>query len=227
MTKKYYFYDKHAKTKNRLFILFLVMVFVSFGAGLGILKVSNAKKMGSGLETIYEDRVKPLRQLKMLSDLYEINIIGTVNKVYNSHISWDEGCKSIKEAQKRIPNLWNEYKQTYLVEEEIEVFEDLQILFKATDAALIKLNGILLKEDHKALIEFIKEDLYLSIEPVVDKIDELFQMQVQIIKNIYEYEQMRCKLILSIGIGSIAMSVILSIIVVLQWRRVRALLEFL
>ena len=227
MTKKYYFYDKHAKTKNRFFILFLVMVFVSFGVGLGILKVSNAKKIGRCLETIYEDRVKPLRQLKMLFDIYEINIIGTVNKVHNSHISWDEGCKSIKEATKRIPNLWNEYKQTYLVEEEIEVVEDLQILFKAADASLITLNAILLKEDHEALTEFIKEDLYQSLEPVMNKIDELFKMQVHIIKNIYEHEQKRYKLILNIGMGSIAISIILGVIVVLQWRRVRALLDSL
>jgi methyl-accepting chemotaxis protein len=71
-----------------LFILSLVMALAFFGAGLGILKVSNAKNIGMGLETIYGDRVKPLRQLKMLSDIYGINMIDTANKVYGGNITW-------------------------------------------------------------------------------------------------------------------------------------------
>ena len=227
MTKKYYFYDKHAKIKNRLFILFLVMAFVSFGAGLGILKISNVKNIGVGLDTIYEDRIKPLRQLKMLSDIYEIDIIDSVNKAYYGNISWDEGCKSIKEATKRIPNLWDEYKQSCLVEEEREVIEDLQILFNTANAALMNLNKILQEEDHGALTDFIKEDLYQMVDPVTAKIDELFQMQLAIIKSIHEHEQKRCRLIINIGKASIAMSIILSVIVVLQWRRLRDLLDSL
>ena len=227
MTKKYYFYDKYAKTKNRLFILSLILIIMSFSVGLGILKVSNVKNISIGLETIYEDRIKPLKQLKMLFDIYEIDIIGSVNKVHNGNISFKEGHKSIKESTKRIPNLWNEYKKTYLAEEEREVVEELQILFRTADAALITLNGILLKEDHKALSEFINEDLYQSMEPVITKIDELFQMQVRIVNNIHEQEQKRIKLVLNIGLASIVMSIILGVIVVLQWRRLRALLDSL
>jgi hypothetical protein len=123
--------------------------------------------------------------------------------------------------------LWNECNQNYLVEEEREVVENLQILFMAADKALITLNGILLKENHKALAKFIKEDLYQIAEPVINKISELFQMQVRIIRNMHEHEQKRCKLILNIGMASIVTSINLCVIVVLQWRRLQALLDSL
>jgi hypothetical protein len=113
------------------------------------------------------------------------------------------------------------------VEEEREVVENLQILFMAADKALITLNGILLKENHKALAKFIKEDLYQIAEPVINKISELFQMQVRIIRNMHEHEQKRCKLILNIGMASIVTSINLCVIVVLQWRRLQALLDSL
>ncbi|MBI4776920.1 MAG: MCP four helix bundle domain-containing protein [Deltaproteobacteria bacterium] len=80
MAKSHIFYDKYAKTKRRLFVAFLVMTFVSLGAGLGILKLSNLKTVGMGLETVYEDRVKPLKHLKKLSDIYGIDIVDTANK---------------------------------------------------------------------------------------------------------------------------------------------------
>lgn len=226
MAKKTLFYDKYARTKKRLFILFLVMAFVSFGAGVGILKISNVKNIAMGIETIYKDRVKPLEQLKMLSDIYG-NMIDIANRVQNGNLSWREGVINITEATKKIPYLWNEYINTYLVEEEIILVEDLKILFKSSDAALLKLNDIMLKEDHKALTEFINESLYQSMESILIKIDELFKMQVRIVNNIHEQEQRRHKLILNIGMASIVMSIVLSIIVVLQWRKVRALIDSL
>ena len=176
MPKYHIFYDKYAKTKRRLFVLFLVMIFVSLGAGLGILKLSNLKTIGMGLETVYEDRVNPLRQLKMLSDIYRIDIVDTANKVLNDTMSWHEGRKSLEEATKRIPGLWNEYVKTHLIEEEIRVVDELQLLFEAADSASMKLRKILMNEDNKALAQFIKKDLYRNIEPVTNKIDELLKV---------------------------------------------------
>ncbi len=227
MRKNNIFYDKYAKTKRRLFILFFVMTFLSLGAGLGILKLSNLETLGMGLETVYEDRVKPLKQLKMLSDIYGINIVDTANKVLNNNMSWDQGRKSLEDTTKRIPGLWNEYIKTYLIEEEKSVVDELQLLFEAADRASMKLRKILLNEDHKALAQFIKKDLYQSIEPVTNKIDELFQMQVRIAKGINDKEKIRYKFSLSVGTASIAMSIILCVIVVLQWRRFRVLLNSL
>lgn len=207
--------------------MFLVMIFVSLGAGLGILKLSNLKTVGMGLETVYEDRVNPLKQLKILSDIYGIHIVDTANKVLNDTMSWHEGRKSLEVGTKRIPGLWNEYIKTHLIEEEIRVVEGLQLLFEAADSASIKLRKILMNEDHKALAQFIKKDLYQNIEPVTNKIDELFQMQVLIVKGINAKEKFRYKFSLSVGTASIAMSIILCIIVLLQRRRLRALLDSL
>ncbi len=227
MGKGHIFYDKYAKTKRRLFLLFLVMTFVSLGAGLGILKLSNLKTVGMGLETVYQDRVKPLKQLKMLSDIYGIAIVDTANKVLNDTMSWHEGRKSLEETTKRIPGFWNEYIKTYLTEEEKKTVNELQLLFETADRASMKLGKILLNEDHKALAQFIKKDLYQSIEPVTTKIDELFQMQIHIVKDINDKEKGRYRFGLSIGTASIAMSIILFVLVVLQWRRCRSLLDSL
>ncbi len=227
MPKNHIFYDKYAKIKRRLFIIFLVMTFVSFGAGLGILKLSNVKIINMGLETVYEDRVKPLKQLKMISDIYAINMVDAANKVFNDIISWHEGRKCLEGARKRIPDLWDEYIHTYLVEEEKEVVDRLQLLFKAADEMAMKLNSILLNEDRRALARFIREDLYQTVDPITNKIDELYQMQIHIVKNITHTEQIRYKISSYIGIASIIISIVLCILLVLQWRRFRDLLEYL
>jgi len=225
MSRSHIFYDKYAKTKKRLFVIFLFMTFVSLGTGLGILKLSNLKAVGMGLETVYEDRVKPLKHLKMLSDIYAISIVDTANKVLTRNMSWDQGRKDLEEATNRIPILWNEYIITYLVDEEKTLVAELQLLFKAADHILMELRKILMNEDHNALEQFIRENLYQNIDPVTNQINELFQMQVRIAKEINEQEKNRYKFSLSVGTASIVMSLILSVIVVMQWRRFRTLLN--
>jgi methyl-accepting chemotaxis protein len=227
MTRNNIFYDKHAKTKRRLFVLILVMTFVALGAGLGILKLSNLKTVGMGLETVYHDRVKPLKQLKMLSDIYGITIVDTANKVFNDTMSWQEGRKRLEQTTKRVSGLWDEYLKTYLTEEEKRAAKELQLLFETADRAQIQLGKILLNEDHKALAEFIKKDLYQAVEPVTHKLDELFQMQVRIVKDINDTEKVRYKFGLNVGTASIVLSVILFFLVVVQRRRFRSLLDSL
>jgi methyl-accepting chemotaxis protein len=227
MARSNIFYDKYARTKRRLFILILVMTFVSLGAGLGILKLSNLKTVGMGLETIYHDRVQPLKQLKMLSDIYGITIVDTVNKVFNDAMSWEEGRKRLDQTTKRITGLWGEYLSTYLTEEERQAAKELQSLFETAARMMEQLGTILADKDRKALGELIEKDLYPTIEPVTQKIDELFQMQIRIVKDINDTEKVRYKLALTIGTGSIALSIILFFLAILQWRRFRSLLDSL
>lgn len=227
MARSTMFYDKYAKTKRRLFVLILVMTFVSLGAGLGILKLSNLKTVGMGLETVYYDRVKPLKQLKRLSDTYGITIVDTANKVLNEAIPWEEGRKRLEQTTGSISGLWGEYLKTSLTEEERQAAGELQSLLDHVENTLMRLGQILAKEDRKGLGEFIKKDLYQAVEPVTHKIDELFQLQVRIVKDINDTEKVRYKLSLSIGMASIALSVILFILALLQWRRFRALLNSL
>jgi len=227
MPKNNIFYDKHAKLKSRLFIISLVMVFVSFGTGLGILKLSNLKTIGMGVESIYQDRLKPMRQLKSISDRYRIAVVDAANKVLNNTMSWHEGRKSLEDATKRIPDLWNGYLSTYISDEERKTVYELQLLFKTADEAFIKLASIFLNENHYELAKFVKKDLYPSIEPVTNKIDELFQMQISIVKDINDKERLRYRFGLNVGNGSIAVSIILIILVLLQWGRFRSLLDSL
>lgn len=227
MTKRYIFYDKYAKTKRRLFILSLVMTFVSIGAGLGILKLSNMKTTNQGLDTIYEDRVLPLQQLKLVSDMYGIHIVDTAHKVLNGNTSWSAGRKNVDETTRKIPQMWAEYLKTHLVDEEKKLIEELTLLFADADKSSKQLTTILHKEDRVALAEFVQKEVYRNIDPVTNKIDALFQMQIRVAKDVRDNEKLRYKFSLTLGTASIALSIVLCTIIVLQRKRWRTLMASL
>lgn len=217
MSRRNIFYDKYAKTKKRLFVLGIVAAFVLFGLGIGVLELSNMKAITMGLDSIVNDRVMPLQQLKAISDMYCINIVDTAHKVFNGNMSWPEGLKRIDETTKNISDKWDAYRRTYIVEEEKRLIVELVPLLERADIATIKLKDILQVEDRKALEEFVKRDLYQNIDPVKDKIGSLFHVQVSIAKDIHVEGKIQYRFSRSLGIVSVALSLVLGLILALRW----------
>jgi len=79
------------KNKLTIIISFLVVI-VILATYLGLTGMS---KTNSSLKTVYEDRVVPLKDLKIIADMYAVNIVDTSHKVRNGNLSWSEGRKML------------------------------------------------------------------------------------------------------------------------------------
>lgn len=66
--------------------------------GIGWYASSTANQ---GMETIYADRVVPLRDLKVVADMYAVNIVDTSHKVRNGNLPWAAGITAVGEAGAR------------------------------------------------------------------------------------------------------------------------------
>lgn len=68
---------------------------------LGVMSIVQLKKVNAGLETVYNDRVVPLEQLKIIADEYAVNIVDTTHQVRNNNISFEKCIANISSAEKR------------------------------------------------------------------------------------------------------------------------------
>ncbi|MDP3037987.1 MAG: MCP four helix bundle domain-containing protein, partial [Rhodocyclaceae bacterium] len=129
----------------RLIVLvgMLLLALVVIGA-LGLRGMAQSE---DGLETVYQDRVVPLRDLKTIADQYAVNIVDTAHKVRDGIISWAQARKNLDEADANIKQKWKEYTATNLVEEEKKLVAEIEPMFKETAIALGRLKDILAKED--------------------------------------------------------------------------------
>jgi len=140
----------------------------------------------SGLETVYQDRVVPLRDLKIVADMYAVNIVDTTHKVRNGNIGWAEARKNLDEANATIALKWKEYTATYLVDEEKKLVAEIEPLFKETAVALGRLKDIMVREDEAAIAEFAAGPLYPAIDPISEKFSKLIEVQLNIAKHEYD-----------------------------------------
>lgn len=154
---------------------------------IGALGLNSARLANSGLDRVYKDRVVHLRDLKVIADMYAVNIVDASHKVRDKNITWAEGRTRVDEAKKTIADQWKTYLATNLVAEEREHVEEIKPLMKAADAALERLSSILHAEDADALAAFAASELYSVIDPVSEKFSGLVNDQMNVARD--EYEQ--------------------------------------
>lgn len=195
---------QHTKISTRLTLLLaaLCAMMVAIGsAGLWGMQRSNA-----GLNTVYQDRVVPLKQIKLISDAYAVNIVDTAHKVRDGALTAQQGLDSISKAKKEIGDNWNAYLATFLVPEEVRLVEQFKKLQPSADSSVRTLEGHLQKGDLAALAQFAAKDMYPALDPLQDVLGALVQVQLDTALAEYEhalasYQATQLFVALAIGMG--------------------------
>ena len=173
------------KSKVRTKILMLVGllgIVAIFVCVSGILGMKDAK---DGLKTVYNDRVVPLKQLKIISEMYAVTVVGASNKVRNGNLGWSEGLKDIDEAEHRIQDTWKTYRAIDLPGEERRLAGEAEPLLQKAGSSIAKLRGILQRHDKKALDEFVTNELYPVVDPISVKFGKFIEVQCDAAKAEY------------------------------------------
>jgi methyl-accepting chemotaxis protein len=201
---------KNMKVATRLYCL--VGFMAALLIGIGVLGLKSAKDTNAGLDTVYKDRVVPLKDLKVIADMYAVNIVDTSHKVRNGNLKWEEGRKNVEEATRSIAEKWKAYLATTLVAQEKRLVEEVTPLMKSADASVAKLAEILKGEDHEALTKFTVAELYPAIDPVSGKFSDLVDVQLKVAKEEYDNSTTRYEFNRNIAIGSIVAGVLLAVL---------------
>lgn len=203
--------------KLKLYTLILVVIIII--ASLVSFSVSSLNKINYSLETVYNDRVIPLKQLKQISDLYAVNIVDTTHKLRNKNINNTEAQTSIVDAMKEIDEIWKTYTSTFLTADEKKLVEESEVLFKNANTSIENLLGIIKSGDEDALIKYTVDELYGEIDPITAKISELIELQLDVSKSEFESSQILhnelLKLYRTIAIVS-AIVVVLFVLIVIN-----------
>ena len=83
-----------AKLYSIVALMSVAMIFA------GLIGLFLAKQSNKGLETVYKDRVVCLQQLKVISDMYAVNIVDTTHKLREGTVGWSDGRRNLDEAHK-------------------------------------------------------------------------------------------------------------------------------
>lgn len=203
-------FDKMKVASRLLLLAGMLILFLLLIGALGIfgMRASNA-----GMETVYNDRVVPLSDLKLIADSYAVNIVDASHKVRIGALSWQEGVRAVSKAQESIQQGWNRFTSTKLVPQEQELVAELKPLLNQADSSVAKLVRLLEGRDQLALEAFISAELYQKIDPVSERFSSLVDVQLQVAKSEYDLAHDRYEWIFNVAITCIVLSILLAVLI--------------
>ncbi len=208
---------KHISIRAKLLLavstLGILLVAALAGGWLG------SRHMHGLTTTIYADRVVPLRDLKVVADLYAVNIVDASHKVRNGNITFAEGLKGVEAATIEIRKRWQDYTATAMNAEETALAAQARDLMQVADRAVAKLTAILKAEDKLGLGAFTIGELYPAIDPVSEAVTKLVEIQLEVAKAEAEASQ-RIYFLIEAGFMAAGLSAFVAI--GLAWRTIRA-----
>jgi methyl-accepting chemotaxis protein len=180
---------KNLTIKFRLLGLLCVMSLLLIA--VGVTGLYGMQSSNSGLLTVYNDRVVPLQQLKIIADDYAVAVIDAVNKSNAGIMTAEQALGSVNAASERIKTLWQSYMATTLTKEEARLAAEAQQLFIQANQDVASLTRFLEVNSGgmKGQLAQFDGPLYHSIDPISSKITELIELQLDVAKAEYTEAQ--------------------------------------
>ncbi len=198
------------KVKTKIILLVAIMSLISLT--VGVLGLNGIKLSNDGLLTVYNDRVVPLKHLKIVADMYAINIVDTAHKVRNGNIGWSEGERNLKTAKDTIDIELTSYTSTYLTDEEKRLVNEADSLLEKANTAIAKLEKIIAAKNMDELILFSTNELYQSIDPISNKISELVDLQIEVARQEYLAAQKNYDFIRLVTLSALSAGLLISVL---------------
>lgn len=188
-----------------LLIVSGLCLLAALNSGSGLLGMS---QIVQGMDSIYRDRVVPLRDLKHIADAYAVLIVDATHKVRDGSITFEAARKSVGQAEALIKEKWASYLATKLVDEERQLVKVLESQLALGAAAVAELNRHLAAGDRAAIGDFAEKRLYPAIDPISESFGKLIEVQLDVSRRDYEqhhaaYERTRLFVLLLLILGSI------------------------
>ncbi|NMG34960.1 HAMP domain-containing protein [Azoarcus sp. TTM-91] len=173
----------------RTLLYLAILLQIGLALVLGLLGIKGMYSTLSGLDGVYNQRVIPLRDLKVISDEYAVAIVNATQKVRDGTLTPEDGAAAMEKAHKLIGEKWQAFRAGQLSPREQELVKTAEPLMATGDKLVTemieKLKLGALSEIH-AVAERV---LYPTMDPISAVIRELIEAQLESARHEYEQEQ--------------------------------------
>ncbi len=155
-----------AKKTSLLFLVMVMgMLFIGSFSHIGL------SRMRNNFNILYAKRMLPTIELENLKDIYSVNILDTLRDMEKGNITYKQGRDVVLLAQDLIRDNWQEYKQSFKIDD-----SDLVIKFlKSWGLVDKKTSSISSFSDEKELVDKIEQKIDF-VDSILNSIFKLYKL---------------------------------------------------
>ncbi|MCM2972590.1 methyl-accepting chemotaxis protein [Larsenimonas suaedae] len=195
------------------------LVAVLFLGLSGLVSSMSLRAANDNMESMYRDRIVPLKELKIIADAYAVDVIDAVNKANAGIMSAEDALGAVKNARGVIASHWGTYMQTTLTAQEAAKASEAEARFVEANRALDALETTLGSLSGQVAGQLDAQDgaLYASIDPISNVIGELIDIQLVaaqavMARSTAQFEHAML-ITLVLGILAIVISIVVGVVV--------------
>ena len=193
-------------TRLALLLAFLCALMVMIGAK-GLWGMASTRQT---LNEVYQDRVIPLKQIKVISDAYAVRVVDTAHKVRDGALTAQQGLAELAQADKDIRTQWEAYQSTQMVPREKALVQKFASLKARADASMASLATLFRQGDMAALAAYNAKELYPAIDPMQEVVAQLVTLQLDEAAAGYDASTGSFKTLRAVAVGGIVLGVLLA-----------------
>ena len=169
---------KSKTISTRLIMAFSVPLLLL--VALGSQSYFSVRAMHQNIDTLYDARIVPLSELKLIADAYAVNVIDAVNKANAGVFTAEQAVQELEKAQQIIKEQWALYQAHVMGPDEKTLIAQTQQLFSAADQQIVAAIELISAKQGvvSRQLDSLDGPLYQTIDPISNQISALIQYQL-------------------------------------------------
>ncbi|SEA93704.1 methyl-accepting chemotaxis protein [Alkalimonas amylolytica] len=147
---------------------------------LAILSLREMQQLNQGIDSLYHDRVVPLRQIKVVSDAYAVTMVDTFHKYRSEQLNARQALQELQQARAEAERYWRQYLATELTANERRLVSDVERLRQPFFTEADRFTSAIEQNTFMTAIgnnEF-NQRLYAVADPLSAALDALIMLQL-------------------------------------------------
>jgi methyl-accepting chemotaxis protein len=210
----------HMTVKFRLLLLALPPLLVLIV--LAVLSLGQMSSLNKGIDSLYVDRVAPMRQLTNVTNGYANAVIDLAHKYRADLIDGATFRREVQDSLQRADTAWAEYLATSIQGEEARLLEVAKRAQPAVrqliDRRLQQIDdGVLKAQDSTSF----NREIYAAYDPLLEAFEALFDYQVSVAKAFNEEAEADYQALVKLYvIGSVLVVFVLALLALAIYRSI-------
>ena len=191
---------------------------LAFGLGAALLacvslwQVNAVREDGQEIIQLFENRMVPIRQLKLVSDAYVLDIANTARLVRGGTLPPEQGLQKVRQARENIKRDWAAYRSSFQVTEEHARVLETERLMAQAEPLLDYLEVLFYSADLPRLDRFLDQSLVPVRDSIVEQLDQLSRQQEMAGREQVQASSLRVKRAQALAISIILAGFVLALI---------------
>ncbi|WP_284614369.1 ATP-binding protein [Aquabacterium humicola] len=166
-------------------LLGMLLVLLALG---GVLTVRHFRGATSALQSVVDDRIAPLRQLRLVADGYAQGFGDTVARLREGRLDKAQALARLDAARRQVDEQWAAYLRTLLVDDEQRLIAAARPLLHAADRRWAELRTLIAADAGSAWRDDA-QPLRQVLDPVADALARLMDVQWSVAQSLLAQER--------------------------------------